>query len=67
MKMEVISPKKQERMSECGHDLVERHGRYGKFIASENYPECKYIKRKKLNLNLQENCPKCGSPMVFKN
>lgn len=54
-KMEVISPKKTgEKCPECGHDLVERHGRYGKFIACENYPECKYIKRKKLNLNLQE-------------
>ena len=51
-KMEVISPKKTgEKCPECGHDLVERHGRYGKFIACENYPECK---RKKLNLNLQE-------------
>ena len=34
--------KKQERnVLKCGHDLVERHGRYGKFIACENYPECK--------------------------
>ena len=54
-KMEVISPKKTgEKCPECGHDLVERHGRYGKFIACENYPECKYIKKEKLNLNLQE-------------
>ena len=48
-KMEVISPKKTgEKCPECGHDLVERHGRYGKFIACENYPECKYIKKEKV-------------------
>ena len=68
-KMEVISPKKTgEKCPECGHDLVERHGRYGKFIACENYPECKYIKKEKVEPEFTgENCPKCGSPMVFKN
>ena len=67
-KMEVISPKKTgEKCPECGHDLVERHGRYGKFIACENYPECKYIKKEKIEPEFTgENCPKCGSPMVFK-
>lgn len=51
--MEVIAPKKTgEKCPECGHDLVERHGRYGKFVACENYPECKYIKKKKWNLNI---------------
>lgn len=67
-KMEVISPKKTgEKCPECGHDLVERHGRYGKFIACENYPECKYIKKEKVEPEFTgENCPKCGSPMVFK-
>ena len=67
-KMEVISPKKTgEKCPECGHDLVERHGRYGKFIACENYHECKYIKKEKVEPEFTgENCPKCGSPMVFK-
>lgn len=67
-KMEVIAPKKTgEKCPECGHDLVERNGRYGKFIACENYPECKYIKKEKVEPEFTgENCPKCGSPMVFK-
>lgn len=67
-KMEVIAPKKTgEKCPECGHDLVERHGRYGKFVACENYPECKYIKKEKVEPEYTgENCPKCGSPMVFK-
>ncbi len=67
-KMEVIAPKKTgEKCPECGHDLVERHGRYGKFIACENYPECKYIKKEKVEPEFTgETCPKCGSPMVYK-
>jgi DNA topoisomerase-1 len=27
---------------ECGHDLVIRWGRYGKFISCSNFPECRY-------------------------
>ena len=47
--------------------LLKRHGRYGKFIACENYPECKYIKKEKVEPEFTgENCPKCGSPMVLK-
>ena len=45
--MEVIAPKKTgEKCPECGHDLVERKGRYGTFVACENYPECKYVKKR---------------------
>lgn len=28
----------------CGGTLVERNGKYGKFIGCSNYPECKYTK-----------------------
>lgn len=67
-KMEVIAPKKTgEKCPECGHDLVERKGRYGTFVACENYPECKYIKKEKVEPEYTgEVCPKCGSQMVFK-
>ena len=50
-KMEVVAPKKTgEKCPECGHDLVERRGRYGLFVACENYPECKYIKKDPVEL-----------------
>lgn len=67
-KMEVIAPKKTgEKCPECGHDLVERKGRYGMFVACENYPECKYIKKEKIEPEFTgETCPNCGSPMVYK-
>lgn len=68
-KMEVAAPKKTgEKCPECGHDLVERRGRYGLFVACENYPECKYIKKDPVELEYTgEECPKCGGKMVFKN
>ena len=68
-KMEVIAPKKTgEKCPECGHDLVERKGRYGTFVACENYPECKYVKKDPVEIEYTgEECPKCGSKMIFKN
>lgn len=67
-KMEVIEPKKTgEKCPECGHDLVERKGRYGTFVACGNYPECKYIKKDPVEIEYTgEDCPKCGSKMIFK-
>ncbi len=67
-KMEVIAPKKTgEKCPECGHDLVERKGRYGTFVACENYPECKHIKKDETKIEYTgEECPKCKSKMIFK-
>lgn len=31
------------RCPKCGGQLVERYGRYGRFVGCSNYPECKYI------------------------
>ncbi len=66
--MEKIQPKKTgEQCPECGHDLVIRKGRYGEFVACSNYPECKYIQKKSVEIEYTgEDCPKCGKPMVFK-
>lgn len=29
----------------CGNELVEKNGKYGKFVGCSNYPRCKYIKK----------------------
>lgn len=29
----------------CGNKLIERNGKYGKFIGCSNYPKCKYIRK----------------------
>ena len=29
----------------CGGQLVERNGRYGKFMGCSNYPKCRYVQK----------------------
>lgn len=60
-----------EKCPESGHGLVMKHGRFGKFIACTNYPECKYTRplpeeQKIIDENSGEICEKCGKPMVVK-
>lgn len=66
--MEKVEAKKTgEVCPECGHDLVERKGRFGTFIACSNYPSCKYVKKEENEPEYTgEMCPKCGHPMVKK-
>ncbi len=58
----------------CGAEMVIRFGRFGKFLACTNYPECKNIKSFKELAQLSsepeytgENCEKCGAKTVFRN
>lgn len=61
---ELEGPKVLEEMCpKCGKaHLVEREGRFGKFIACGNYPKCKFVK-KDLELEKQNStgvaCPVC--------
>jgi len=59
----------------CGSRMIVKTGRYGKFAACPNYPECKNTKPLDKNGNLAEKsraaaeptdeiCDKCGAPMV---
>ena len=46
---------------QCGNPLVERIGRFGKFVSCQNYPECKFIeKTKKEVVTTGVTCPKCN-------
>jgi DNA topoisomerase-1 len=53
-----------ETCPECGNPLVIRHGKFGKFVACSNYPECKYIKKEEKQTVEVCTCLKCGSPIV---
>ena len=60
-----------EKCPECGKDLVLKFGRFGKFIACSNYPECKYTRpmpedQKMIDENKGEICEKCGKPMAVR-
>jgi len=34
-----------EKCPQCGGNLIERRGRYGKFFGCSNYPKCRFIKK----------------------
>lgn len=46
----------------CGHDLVIRWGRYGKFISCSNFPECRYTEPWLEKIGVA--CPKDGGELV---
>lgn len=60
---------------DCGGDLIVKFGRFGKFIACSNYPNCRYTEKtadeKKVEEQFEkengtEKCELCGAPMVIK-
>lgn len=48
----------------CGRNMVIKMGRFGKFLACPNYPECKFTKP--LTEKVDAKCPKCGSEVVVR-
>ncbi len=42
---------------ECGHDLILRWGRYGKFISCSNFPDCRYTEPFLEKIGMK--CPVC--------
>ena len=57
-----------EMCPNCGHPLVIKQSKYGKFTACSNYPECKYIKSNKEQKeeNIIMNCPSCDGKIIEK-
>lgn len=55
------------RCDKCGEFMVIKKGRYGKFLACPNYPECKNtkpLKEKEEAEETDEVCEKCGAKML---
>jgi len=54
------------RCDKCGSPMIRRMGKYGKYLACSNYPNCSNI----ISENKEEisdiRCPKCGANMVVK-
>lgn len=48
----------------CGHDLIIRWGRYGKFISCSNFPDCRYTEPYLEKIGM--TCPKCGEGDVVR-
>ncbi len=48
----------------CGHDLVIRFGRFGKFISCNNFPTCRYTEPLLEKINVK--CPDCADGDIVK-
>lgn len=48
----------------CGHDLIVRWGRFGKFISCSNFPECRYTEPYLEKIGV--HCPKDGGEIVLR-
>jgi DNA topoisomerase-1 len=53
-----------EKCEKCGHDMIIKWGRYGKFIACSNFPTCRNTKPYLEKIGV--TCPKCGGDLVEK-
>jgi DNA topoisomerase-1 len=69
--------KTDKKCPECGKNLMEKYGRFGKFYACSGYPDCKYTEdpnqkqkdkeKKALKKQVGEVvCDKCGAKMEVK-
>jgi len=60
------------KCEQCGSDMMIRMGRFGRFLACTNYPECKNLKSlREMSPTqpevLEYKCPKCNSDLVIRN
>lgn len=60
-KMRVEAIKSEVICDKCGANMVVREGKFGKFLACPNYPECKNIKQ--IEAEPETTCPICGKPV----
>lgn len=50
----------------CGHPMVRKSGKYGKYLACSNYPACSNIVSEGEAEISDTPCPKCGAMMTVK-
>ncbi len=56
----------EEVCGKCGHFMIRRIGKFGKYLACSNYPECQNIISESAEEVSGVRCPKCGEHMVVK-
>jgi DNA topoisomerase-1 len=71
VKKEDFQEKLDRQCPDCGGDLIMKFGRFGKFIACSNYPECKHTEKTDEEKKVDEEhkgeiCDVCGAPMAVK-
>ena len=71
-KKEITETATEEICEKCGSPMVIKLGRFGKFLACSNYPDCKSTKPINDKGEIEEpettdeKCETCGSSMMFK-
>lgn len=73
-KKEITEKETKEVCEKCGSPMVIKMGRFGKFLACSNYPECKNTKNIVTTNGFEvqeeettdEKCPECGAPLQVK-
>lgn len=74
-KKELTEEKTKEICEKCGSPMIIKTGRFGRFLACSNYPQCKNTKQIisgsgdasgtfQTEPPLDEKCPQCGSPLM---
>jgi DNA topoisomerase-1 len=63
-KVSVVDHKTGEQCEKCGHDMIIKWGRYGKFIACSNFPTCRNTKPYLEKIGVV--CPECGGDLAEK-
>ena len=73
---DVTSEATDEVCPDCSHPLLNKLGRYGRFLACSNYPECRYTRNIRKEGEEEkpveepevsdQTCEKCQSPMLIK-
>lgn len=56
----------EEVCAKCGHFMIRRNGKFGKYLACSKYPECHNIVSEAKEEISSVRCPKCGEHMVVK-
>jgi DNA topoisomerase-1 len=60
---EKLSEAEGEKCEKCGGKMVLKEGRFGKFLACENYPKCKNTKT--IVQGTGKKCPECGEGEII--
>ena len=71
-KKEITETATDEICDKCDNPMVIKLGRFGKFLACSNYPDCKNTKPLDEDSKIEEpektkeKCPNCDNPMIMK-
>lgn len=71
-KKELTEEQTEEKCEKCGSPMIIKMGRFGKFLACSNYPECKttqplFVTKEEMQAEeTSEKCPDCGNKLVVK-